>query len=157
SHSGSRKPVLKISSAVLSLLSLSALLRAQSTNAGLTGQVTDPSRALVAGAKVAAVSAATNARYATLTNNSGEYYLANLPPGPYRIEIEKPGFKKLIKPNVIVHVQDALALDFEMTLGALTETITVEAGAPVVNTESGTVSTVVDHGFVDNLPLNGRS
>ncbi len=58
---------------------------------------------------------------------------------------------------MLLHVQDAVEIDFEMTLGAASETVTVEAGAPLVNTESGTVSTVVDQAFVENLPLNGRS
>ena len=143
--------------AFLFLASFTSVLRAQSTNASLTGRVTDPTKALIVDAKVAAISAATNLRYETATNGSGEYYLANLPPGPYRIEIEKPGFKKLIKPDVVLHVQDALAIDFEMTVGSASESITVEAGAPLVNTESGTVSTVVDRTFAENLPLNGRS
>ena len=141
----------------LFLVSLTALVRAQSTNASLTGRITDPSKALIAGAKIAAISGGTNVRYETTTNGSGEYYLANLPPSPYRLEIEKTGFKKLIKPDVILHVQDALEIDFEMTLGHASETVTVEAGAPLVNTESGTVSTVVDRTFAENLPLNGRS
>jgi hypothetical protein len=129
----------------------------QSTNASLTGGVTDSSKAVIADARIAAISAATNARYETTTGNSGKYYLANLPPGLYNIEIEKTGFQKIVKPDVTLHVQDALAIDFEMTVGATSETITVEAGAPLVNTDSGTVSTVVDHAFVENLPLNGRS
>jgi hypothetical protein len=58
---------------------------------------------------------------------------------------------------VVLHVQDALAIDFELALGAASESITVEGGAPLVNTESGTVSTVVDRALVENLPLNGRS
>jgi hypothetical protein len=142
---------------LLFLASFTSVLRAQSTNASLTDRVTDPSKALIVDAKVAAISAGTNVRYETTTNGSGEYYLANLPPGPYRIEIEKASFKKLIKPDVIVHVQDALDIDFEMTLGATSETINVEAGAPLVNTESGTVSSVIDRTFAENLPLNGRS
>jgi hypothetical protein len=149
--------VLKISRVALFLVSSIALLYAQSTGAGLTGRITDPSNALIAGAKIAAVSDSTNLRYETLTNASGEYYLANLPPGPYRIEVEKPGFKKLIKPDVILHVQDAVTIDFKLALGAGSETVTVQAGAPLVNTESGTVSTVVDRAFAENLPLNGRS
>src|ERR1700689_2721453 len=135
----------------------SPILRAQSTNASITGRVTDPSKALIVGAKVAAVSSDTSFRYEAVTNDSGEYYLTNLPPGSYRIEIEKAGFKKLIKPDVTLHVQDAIELNFELTLGSTSEIITVEAGAPLVNTESATVSTVIDHTFVDNLPLNGRS
>src|SRR5580704_8456559 len=138
-------------------LACTDVLRAQSTNASITGRVTDPSKALIVGAKVAAVNAGTNFRYEAVTNGSGEYYLTNLPPGSYRIEIEKTGFKKSIKPDVIVHVQDALEIDFEMTLGPASQSVTVEAGAPLVNTESGTVSTVINRTFVDNLPLNGRS
>src|SRR5580693_332476 len=141
----------------LAVVLCSPILRAQSTNASITGRVTDPSKALIAGAKAAAVSSGTSFRYAAATNGSGEYYLTNLPPGSYRIEIEKAGFKKLIKPDVTLHVQDAIELNFELTLGSTSETITVEAGAPLVNTESATVSTVVDRTFVDNLPLNGRS
>jgi hypothetical protein len=142
---------------LLFLASFTTVLQAQSTNASLTGRVTDPTKALIAGARIVAISAGTNVRYETTTNGSGEYYLANLPPGPYRIEIEKPSFKKLIKPDVILHVQDALDIDFEMTIGSASESITVEAGAPLVNTESGTVSTVIDRTFAENLPLNGRS
>jgi hypothetical protein len=71
--------------------------------------------------------------------------------------VEAPGFRKIIRADVILHVQDALTIDFEMTLGATSETVTVEAGAPLVSAESGAVSTVIDRTFVENLPLNGRS
>jgi Carboxypeptidase regulatory-like domain/TonB dependent receptor-like, beta-barrel len=136
---------------------LSSGLDAQSTNASLMGRISDPSKAVVADARVAAVGADTNVRHETTTSGSGEYFLPNLPPGRYRIEIDKPGFRTLVKPDVVLHVQDAVQLDFEMRLGPVTETLTVEAGARLVNTESGTVGTVVDRTFVENLPLNGRS
>jgi hypothetical protein len=141
---------------VLFLFSL-PLLHAQSTNASLTGRVTDPSQALIESAQVAAIRLDTNARLQTLTNGSGEYHFATLPPASYRIEVEKPGFKKLVKPDVTLHVQDAVEIDFEMQLGAASETLDVEAGAPLVNAESGTVSTVIDRTFVESVPLNGRS
>ena len=146
-------------SALLLLLLLSSMpvLRAQSTGASLSGRVTDPSKSLIADAKIDAINTATNFHYETTTNNSGEYYLTNLPPGRYQIEIEKPGFKKLIKPDVTLHVQDAREIDFEMTLGSASENITVQGGAALLNTESGTVSTVIDQTFVENFPLNGRS
>jgi hypothetical protein len=143
--------------AFLLITASAGALRAQSTNASLSGRVTDPSKAVVAGAKVAAINVGTNVRYEGATNGSGEYYLTNLPPGDFRLEIEKTGFKKLIKPDVNLHVQDALAIDFEMTLGSASERITVEADAPLVNTESAAVSTVIDRTFVENIPLNGRS
>ncbi len=142
--------------AFLLLVSLTCV-NAQTTNASLTGRVTDPAKALVDDAKVAAICEATGVRYETATNSSGEYHLANLLPDSYRIEIEKAGFKKLLKPNVILHVQDALKVDVEMTLGDVSETVTVEAGVPLVNLASAVVSTVIDRRFVENLPLNGRS
>jgi len=132
-------------------------LRAQTANASITGRVTNPSKATIADAKVAAVNTGTNFRYETATNGTGEYTLANLPPGTCRVEVEKSGFKKLIRPDVILHVQDALAVDFEMAVGSVLDSITVQAGAPLLNTWDATVSTLVDQTFVENLPLNGRN
>ena len=142
---------------LLFVIALGCLLRAQSTNASLSGRITDPTKALIAEARITAVSTGTNSRYRTTSNRSGEYYLTNLPPDNYRIEVEKPGFRKLIKPDVILHVQDTLEIDFEMPVGVASESVTVEGGAPLVNTESAAVSTVIDRRFVENLPLNGRS
>jgi hypothetical protein len=133
------------------------VLCAQSISVRLTGQVTDSSYARIVDARITAISAGTRASYETITNSSGEYYFSSLPPGTYRIEVAKTGFKKLIRPDVVLHVQDAVEIDFELTVGPVTDSIVVQAGAPLVNTESATVSTVVDRTFVDNLPLNGRS
>jgi hypothetical protein len=141
----------------LLVLSVTSALRAQTTSASLTGRVTDPSKALIVEAKVTAVRANVNIRFETTTNGSGEYYLTNLAPGSYRIEIEKPGFKKLVNADIVLHVQDVVRLDFEMTVGDVSEVVTVESSTPLVNTESATVSTVIDRRFVDNLPLNGRT
>jgi hypothetical protein len=131
--------------------------RSQSTNASLTGRITDTAKAVIVDARVAAISEETNVTYETTTDDSGAYHLGNLRPGLYRLEIEKTGFKKLIKPQVMLYVQDNVEIDFELTVGSFSETVTVEGGAPLVNTESGTVSTVIDRRFVDNLPLNGRT
>jgi hypothetical protein len=121
--------VYKVSSLVLVLLLSLYLcaLRAQTTNASITGRVTDPSRAVIAEAKVAAVNTGTNFRYESTTNTAGEYTLANLPPGTYRMEVEKSGFRKLVRPNVILHMQDALAIDFEMAVGSVSDSVTVQA------------------------------
>ena len=119
--------------AFILLLSIVGVLCAQSMNASLSGRVSDAANARIAAAKVAAISVGTNIRYETATNATGEYSLASLPPDTYGIEVEKAGFKKLIKPDVILHVQDALDIDFEMTVGAATESVTVEGGAPPVD------------------------
>jgi Carboxypeptidase regulatory-like domain/TonB dependent receptor len=149
--------VRRFAALVFILLTSFTLGLAQSTNASLAGRITDPANALIVDAKVAAISADTNIRYEDVTNGSGEYHLANLPPTSYRLEIQKSGFKKAVKPDVILHVQDALRIDLQMTIGDVSETVMVESGAPLVNTESATVSTVINHTFVENIPLNGRS
>jgi len=149
--------LLRLAIALLLLLSSASVLLAQSTSAFLAGRVVDPSNAVIPGATITAINGDTNTRHVTTTNDAGEYYLANLPPRSYRIEVEKPGFRTLVKPDVVLQVQDTLQLDFQMTLGSVSEVVTVDAGAPLVNTTSGAVSTVIDRTFVDNLPLNGRS
>jgi len=132
-------------------------VRGQSTNASVTGRVTDPTNATVAGAAVAAVNLGTNFRYASVTNGAGEYALANLPPGTYRVEVERDGFRTLIRSDIVLHVQDMLEMNFQLALGSAQQTVTVESTALPMNTGSATVSTVVDHTFVENLPLEGRS
>ena len=158
---GSRRLVSpSLCSAVLALVliaSFTSVLRAQSTNASVAGRVTDPSKAVLVAAKVTAISTDTNIRYEGMTNEAADYYLTNLPPGTYRLEIEKSGFKKLIKPEVTLHVQDTLKIEFEMELGSASESITVESAAPAVNTESAAVSTVIDRTFVENTSLDGRN
>src|SRR5262244_1155070 len=88
-------------------------LHAQSTNASLTGRVTDPIRAVIAEAKVIVINTGTGVRYEGVTNQTGSYYVTDLPPGGYRIEVEKIGFKAVIKTDLILHVQDTLEVNFE--------------------------------------------
>src|SRR5215469_1355249 len=142
---------------VVCLVAFTRVLCAQSTNASLSGRVTDASKARIAGARIAAISSATNIHDETTTNSTGEYYLPSLLPGTYRIEVEKTGFKKLVRPDVTLHVQDGLNLDFEMAVGSASESITVEGGTHPLNTSDATVSTLIDNRFVENMPLNGRS
>jgi hypothetical protein len=71
--------------------------------------------------------------------------------------VSKIGFKTLIKPDIVLNVQDSLSMNFTLLVGAFHEIVTVQGGAPLVDTESATVSTVVDRQFAENLPMNGRS
>jgi hypothetical protein len=132
-------------------------LCAQSTNASVTGYVTDPSKAAIVGAKIIVINVDTNVRYEATTNNVGSYDVNEISPGPYRIEVEKPGFKIVVQSNLILHVQDRAAFNFEMAIGSVSEIVTVESGTLVINTTDGTVGTVIDRKFVENIPLNGRS
>jgi hypothetical protein len=130
---------------------------AQSTNAAITGRVTDPAKAVIGSAQVAAINTGTNVRYEAATNGTGSFVIPDLPPGPYRVEVEKPGFKTIVETGVVLHVQDTVELNFEMAVGAVAESITVNADQNNINTTDATVSTVVDRQFAENLPMNGRS
>jgi hypothetical protein len=130
---------------------------AQSTDATISGVVVDPVGKVIPDATIEIVNDSTGAHYSSATNGAGIYTVTILPPGQYRLQVSKVGFKTLIKPGIILNVQSAVALNFTLPLGATSESITVEAGASAINTTDGSVSTVIDRGFVENMPLNGRS
>jgi hypothetical protein len=130
---------------------------AQSPTGTISGIVTDPAGATIAGAEVVVVNDSTRVQISTMSNDEGIYVVPNLPPGNYRVQVSRVGFKTIIKPDIIINVQDALAINFALPLGAVSEIVTIQGGAPLINTESAAVSTVIDRQFVENLPLNGRS
>lgn len=142
---------------VFVLLCCMATSQAQSPTAVVNGQVRDSSGAAIPNASVVVINNATGIRATTETNSEGIYSVPNLAPGTYRIQVSKQGFKTIVHPDIILHVQDAEAIGFTLPVGATSETVTVEGGAPLINTESATVGTVVDRQFADNLPMNGRS
>jgi Carboxypeptidase regulatory-like domain/TonB-dependent Receptor Plug Domain len=130
---------------------------AQSPNASLRGRVTDASEAVIVGARILAINMGTNISYEGATNSAGEYYIPNLLPGMYRIEAEKTGFSSVVKPGVVLHIQEEVEINFDLAIGALSDKITVEGGAPVVELSTSAPGTVVDSRSVRELPLNGRS
>jgi hypothetical protein len=130
---------------------------AQSPNGTVSGIVLDPSGGVIVGADVLIINNATGVQYPGKANSEGYYVVPNIPPGTYRIQVSNTGFKTLIKPDIVVHVEDALAVNFTLPIGAASEIVTVQGGASIINTENASVSTVIDRNFVESLPLNGRS
>jgi hypothetical protein len=144
-------------SVVWFFLPLPNLVYAQSPNASARGQVTDSSKAIIVGAHIFAVDVNTNIRSEAVTNAVGEYSIPNLLPGTYRMEAEKTGFQKVVKPDVVLHVQEVAELNFELPVGSPSDSVTVAAGAPAVQLSTSQVGTVVDATTIRALPLNGRS
>ena len=143
----------------LALLAIMLLAAAPSVaqSAELSGLITDPAGLAVSGARVAVQSVNTGATRLVSSNGQGEYSVPGVLPGPYAITVEANGFKTVHQSGVVIEVDQRARLDFALTVGSTTETITVEANAPSLNTSDASVSTVIDQQFVENPPLNGRS
>jgi hypothetical protein len=143
-------------SILFALLSLRSAA-AQEGTASMSGRVADPSGLVVAGAKLQAVNVDTGRVAAAETNAAGLYSFPNLLPGNYRVVVEKEGFKQIIWPNINLHVADALSLNFTLEVGGVTQSVTVEAAAPIVNTSNSALGGLVNDRQVSDLPLNGRN
>jgi hypothetical protein len=102
---------------MLKLILFAAVLRA-GPNATLTGRVTDTGGITMQGVEVRAINVETGLRFSTETNDEGLYSITDLPPGMYRLQLQKHGFKPVVKPGLELRVQDIIALNFEMQIGS---------------------------------------
>src|SRR6266481_8711794 len=126
-------------------------------SATVVGTITDPSGGSVAGVTITITSASTGAVKTFTTNESGQYVAADLAIGHYSIKAVAAGFKVVEQKDVTLTVGDRLRIDFQMAVGAASETVTVEANAIAVQTESGEVSNLITDKQVSQLAVNGRS
>jgi hypothetical protein len=131
------------------------LASAQTESARISGRVTDPTDAVIVGAECKITNLETNSSTIATTNQDGIYVIPDLHPATYRLTIQKEGFRTVVLPSLQLYVQDAVNENFMLALGSASETSTVTA--PLLQTDSAAVSTVVDQQFVHNMPLNGRS
>ncbi|MSO20040.1 MAG: TonB-dependent receptor [Acidobacteria bacterium] len=142
---------------VILILLASGSLRAQISDARLEGTVRDETQAVLPGATVTAKNSETGQTRTATTDSRGRYLFANLPPAPHDLEVSLTGFKTTIRHGIVLTVGAQLALDLTMTVGSVTEQVTVTSEAPLVETQSGTVAGVVEERVIRELPLNGRS
>jgi hypothetical protein len=152
-----KSQVLVVSLVILVFLCPLSITQAQVVTATLTGAVKDPSDSVLPGVRVTATNAATNLSRETITDQTGTYTFPNLNPGEYKIEAELSGFKKAVLSGIVLQVAQRARMDIALEVGELTETVTVESAAPIVDTESPTIGSVVDERRVGELPLNGRN
>src|SRR5271167_199471 len=129
----------------------------QTETGTIYGSIIDPTGAVIPNATVRLIDADHGIQAEVATGSGGFYSFASVRAGHYQMEVEKSGFKLARLTGIIVNVQDNLEHNFKLDVGSASETITVEANSTNVNTTDGTVSTVVDRTFAENLPLNGRS
>jgi hypothetical protein len=126
------------------------------TTTSLVGNVFDPSGTAIQNAKVTAVETGTGDTRTTTTNEQGYYSFEFARVGLYNISIEQPGFQKVTKTGVQLSINQAVRTDFTLTLGAVTQNVTVEALAMAIKTDDPTVSESISTRQVADLPLSGR-
>lgn len=122
----------------------------------VTGTVVDSSHAAVPGASVQLTHVATNAVVRIQTNKRGEYRTPPLRLGTYDVSVDAPGFKRFDQEGVILNIGDVRQLNVVLQVGAVTQTVTVDGTAPLLQREDSTVGTVITNQEITELPLNGR-
>ena len=134
-----------------------AAVWAQGSTAQITGTVKDASGLAIPGAEIKATQTATGAVRNATSGSDGGYVLPNLPIGPWMLEISKEGFSKYVQSGIILQVDSSPTVDATMKVGAVTDQVTVQADAALVETHSTGVGQVVDSQRVVEMPLNGRN
>ena len=130
---------------------------AQSNLATVTGVVVDTTDASLATVKMTLRHLETNIPRSVITDNSGAFTLTNLPPGSYELTAERDGFRRFVQRGMVLQVGQILRADVKMELGAVTESVSVDASIVTINTESGTIKgDVVVQEEIQELPLAGR-
>lgn len=131
-----------------------AVLWAQEFRGTIRGRVLDPSGAAVAGATVQVINAETGARTTAASNEAGNYQVPFLLPGNYTVRVEHPGFKTLERQGIRVSLNEVVTLDLALELGQATESVTVTAAAPLLNTASADLGQVIERNFVETMVVS---
>src|SRR5258708_34791646 len=139
------------------LFSTCMFVQGQSTYGSITGSVTDPSGAAITDARVTLTNLGTSEKRTQPTGADGLYSFVNLIPGNYRVEAEKPGFKRVTQEPVVVQVQQSSKIDLALPIGQATETVEVTSETPLLQSETSSLGQVVEQRKANELPLNGRN
>lgn len=123
----------------------------------IAGNVTDPSKAVLPQATVTATNEATSSTRSVKTNGDGDYAIPLLPPGNYSVTVEASGFRKQTFPHVLVEVASTATVNVRLQVGGASETVSIEAGVELLQTESATNGGLVDDKTVPALPLSSRN
>lgn len=129
----------------------------QQFRGSLTGRVLDQQQAVIPHAQISAVNLDTGARWETVSGTNGQYTLPFLDPGRYRVVAEAPGFRRYTREPVQVSANEQVGLDIVLEVGALAETVTVTAEAPMLSTTTASTGQVISSRLIEAFPMNGRS
>ncbi|HEX6897862.1 MAG TPA: carboxypeptidase-like regulatory domain-containing protein, partial [Bryobacteraceae bacterium] len=141
---------------MLLLAALTTSILGQTATGTISGRVTDSGGAVIVGATVDITSVERGTVSSLPTNDSGIYVFPSVQPGHYRMVVRSQGFKQGEVQDLLVEVGSRLEQNFQLEIGSVRESVTVETAEPLVNTVSSTVSSVVSGAPIQDLPLNGR-
>ena len=151
------RPPLWLPTVLALLVAWAAPVSAQVSPTGsISGSVADASGAVVAGAQVAIKNAETNAEYDAQTSENGTFTVPSLPVGVYAAAVTAPGFKQTVVTNIKVDVGKTANVAVALEVGAVSETVTVESGAEVLQTTNTAITTTVSQRQVVDLPFATR-
>jgi hypothetical protein len=145
-----------LSAGILLLCGASVAL-AQAGRGSISGLVSDPAGALIAGAKVVLLNPATGVTQHTVTTGAGLYNFISLNPGVYQVTASQTGFKSVAHNNVTVTVDQVTGVNITLEVGAISETITVTGGTALVEPSNSTVGQLIDAPTIDRVPLLYRN
>ena len=149
-------PIAALFAAVLLVLVTPQASLSQGITGSITGTVTDPSGAVVAGATVTVRDVDTNAIRAEKTSDAGTYTVTQLPPGHYSVKIDKAGFKIYDQTGITLAIDQVVPVNAQLAVGSEAQNIEVTTAPPVIQTQDSSVGQVIDSQSIQNTPLNGR-
>jgi outer membrane receptor protein involved in Fe transport len=129
----------------------------QGATGALNGAVTDPTSAVIPGAKVTLKNLDTQVSQEAVTNSAGRYVFVAIPPGRYTIEVTKEGFKVSTTSEFTLAVNQTLTQDVQLFVGTATQQVTVQTTEASVETTTTELGTAIEQNEVNSLPLNGRN
>ncbi|MGH9404628.1 MAG: carboxypeptidase regulatory-like domain-containing protein [Terriglobia bacterium] len=142
--------------AALALVLVPTQTSAQEFRSTLTGQVTDPSGAVIPNATVTAVMNTTGQTYTGKTTSAGVYTIPYVLPGTYTMTVKAAGFQTAIQETVLILAAQSRDVNFKLQVGSVAQSVTVTSTPPIIDTASGSGGSVLQARAVENLPLNGR-
>jgi hypothetical protein len=138
-------------------LTISSLGLAQAPTAQVTGAVTDPSGAGIPNVKIIVTNVDTNVVRESVSNSEGYYTVPFLPPGNYRIQVRKDGFRSVTRSRLVLAIDQNARIDLTLELGSVSDSVEVVAATPAVERETAAMGTVIDNRRVVDMPLNSRN
>jgi len=141
----------------LVLLLIAPFASAQNSHGSITGQITDPTGAIIPKAQVVVTNTDTGYTSKVIAGSGGFYTAPELPPGPYKVAVQAPGFKDYVQTGIHIQTQENATVNVKLSVGEAQETVTISSDAPLIDIADASTGQVLTEDEVQDLPSNGRN